>query len=70
MSDVKEEIPDALLKYIILGAYRGMVPMPQFPVKVDHVEDIRDAEGIIQHFVIVTESGLRFRTCVEFEGGP
>jgi len=63
----KTEIPDAALAYLILGAFRGAVSFEGFPVLVDHVEDNTDDEGTIQSFTIVTASGLRFTTHVEFE---
>lgn len=42
----------------------------EFPVKIDHIEDNRDAHGTIQSFTIVTASGLRFTTRTEYEETP
>ena len=61
---------DESLKYLILGCWRGAANFESFPVKVDHIEDNTDDAGIIQSFTIVTESGLRFTTTVEYEEPP
>lgn len=60
-------MPDRSLKYLILGCFRAVVGFDEFPIKVDHVEENRSDSGTIQSFTIVTESGLRFTTTVEFE---
>jgi hypothetical protein len=58
---------DYALKYLILGCWRGAAGFENFPIKIDHIEDNLDDEGSIQSFTIVTQSGLRFTTYVEFE---
>lgn len=65
---ITEEIPDEKLKYLILGAYRMVPWMEQFPVKVREVVDNYDSHGTIESFTIVTESGLRFTIRCEFDG--
>lgn len=61
---------DYALKYLILGCWRGAAMFPSFPIKIDHIEDNHDDEGSILSFTIVTASGLRFTTTVEFEETP
>ena len=61
---------DYALKYLILGCWRGAAGFESFPIKMDHIEDNRDSEGNIQSFTIVTASGLRYTTYVEFEESP
>jgi len=61
------EFTDEALKYIVLGTFRGMVLMPEYPVRVRAIEDVTDENGEIQYFVIVTQSGLRFSVHVEYE---
>lgn len=64
------EIPDADLKYLMLGAFRMVPMMETFPVKIREVVDNFDHFGVIQSFTIVTESGLRFTVGIEFDGAP
>jgi hypothetical protein len=61
---------DGGLKYIILGALRGVIDFPTFPVRVDHVEQNFNANDVIESFTIVTFSGLRYRVVVEKEEQP
>lgn len=60
-------IPDASLAYLILGCFRAATSFGSFPIMVDHVEDNLDEQGTIQSFTIVTASGLKFTTHVDFE---
>jgi hypothetical protein len=61
-------IPDAQLKYIILGALRMVPHMEAFPVLVREVRDNYDEEGTIENFTIVTFSGLEFTVDVTYKG--
>lgn len=63
-------MPDSSLAFLILGCFRAVTAFEEFPILVDHVEDNRGDDGQIQSFTIVTESGLRFTTRVEFEESP
>lgn len=66
----EETMSDEELKYLILGCWRGAASLEQFPVLIDHIEDNHDENQIIESFTIVTASGLRFTTRVEFEPAP
>lgn len=61
-------LEDHELRFIMLGAFAAMAHQDAFPVKVDRVERIDD-DGVAEAIRIVTESGLRFRVDVTFEGG-
>lgn len=63
------ELTDEQLKYLILGMFRGLVGMEDYPIKLKGIVDNYDEQNVVQSFTIVTESGLRFTTHVEFEGG-
>ncbi len=63
-------IPDASLAFLILGCFRAAAMFEQFPIKIREIVDNMDDEGLIQSFTIVTESGLRFTTRVEYEPAP
>lgn len=61
------EIPDEDLKFLILAIWRGLVINENFPVIVNEVIDNYDLDGNIESFTIITRSGLRFTTRVDFE---
>jgi hypothetical protein len=61
-------LPDADLKYIILGALRMVPQLEAFPVLVREVIDNFDENGVIKDFTIVTFSGLRFTVSVRYDG--
>lgn len=65
--DGETPIPDASLAYLILGCFRAATSFESFPILVDHVVDNHDDAGTIQSFTIVTASGLRFTTHVDYE---
>lgn len=63
----RAEVPDADLRYLILGAFAAVTYMDAFPIKVRQLEEVLDDNGVRDAFIIVTESGLRFKIGVEFE---
>jgi hypothetical protein len=58
---------EEMLKYLILGALRGMIHLPNFPVLVKTTGASYDERGIIRYFTITTASGLKFKVMVEPE---
>lgn len=63
------EIPDAALKYVILGAFGAVVRFnSNFPVMIAGVQENFDDNGDVESFTIITASGLKFTTTVSFDG--
>jgi hypothetical protein len=67
-SDEPWVIPDADLRYLVLGALRMMPMMESFPLMVREIVDNLDSNGVVQSFTIVTGSGLRYTVRVDFDG--
>jgi len=56
------------IRAMILGSLYGVVARGDLPVKIRESEEWVDDDEIIQAFSIITESGLRYRINVKFEG--
>jgi len=56
------------VRAMLLGSLYGVIARGDVPVKIRRYEEWVDEDGIIQAFSVVTESGLKFRISVEFEG--
>ena len=56
------------VRAMILGALFGTIQRGDFPVKIRRSEEWVDDGEIIQAFSVVTQSGLKYRISVEFEG--
>jgi hypothetical protein len=56
------------VRAFLLGSFLGSISRGDVPVKVRRSEEWFDEDEIIQAFSVITESGLKFRISVEFEG--
>jgi len=56
------------VRAMLLGSIYGVVIRGDLPVKIRSTEEWVDDGEIIQAFSLVTESGLKYRINVEFEG--
>jgi hypothetical protein len=56
------------VRAMLLGSLFGVIQRGDVPVKIRRYEEWVDEDEIIQAFSVVTESGLKYRISVEFEG--
>jgi hypothetical protein len=56
------------VRAMLLGSLLGVIARGDIPVKIRRSEEWVDEDEIIQAFSVVTESGLKYRISVEFEG--
>jgi hypothetical protein len=56
------------VRAMLLGSLLGAVIRNDVPVLIRSSEEWVDENEIIQAFSVVTESGLKYRISVEFEG--
>jgi len=56
------------VRAMLLGSILGVIARGDIPVKIRSTEEWVDEDEIIQAFSVVTESGLKYRISVEFEG--
>jgi hypothetical protein len=56
------------VRAFLLGSFLGVINRGDVPVKIRRSEEWFDEDEIIQAFSVITESGLKFRISVEFEG--
>lgn len=56
-----------MVKAFLLGALASATQFPNFPINVGMTRPVYDDEGVIDHLLIVTASGLRFHLQLEAE---
>jgi hypothetical protein len=56
------------VRAMLLGSIFGVVVRGDLPVKIRDTQEWVDEDEIIQAFSVVTESGLKYRINVVFEG--